>query len=108
MKDSCFNEFDPNALNVEDALSKILRSTSIKKSYELVKLKNSYKRILAKDIKANKNIPNYKNSAMDGFAVNIGDTSKKDFVFRCIGESFAGRPFKGNIITIFIYVTIFS
>ena len=97
MKDSCFNEFDPNALNVEDALSKILSSTSIKKSYELVKLKNSYKRILAKDIKANKNIPNYKNSAMDGFAVNISDISKKDFIFKCIGESFAGHPYKGKV-----------
>jgi len=97
MKDSCFNEFDPNALSVEDALSKIISSTKIKKSYECVKLKDSYKRVLAKDIKANKNIPNYKNSAMDGFAVNLSETSKKDFIFNCIGESFAGHPFKGKV-----------
>jgi len=97
MKDSCFNEFDPNALNVEDALSKILNSIKLKKSYDLVKLKDSYKRVLAKDIKANKNVPNYKNSAMDGFAVNISDTSKKDYIFSCIGESFAGHPYTGKV-----------
>ena len=81
MKDSCFNEFDPNALNVEDAISEILQSTRIKKTYELVKLKDAYERVLAKDIKATQDIPNYKNSAMDGYAVNFTDTSEKKFTF---------------------------
>ena len=97
MKDSCFNEFDPNALNVEDALSKILQSTRIKKTYELVKLKDAYERVLAKDIKATKDIPNYKNSAMDGYAVNFTDTSERIFTFKCIGESYAGHPFMGDV-----------
>ena len=97
MKDSCFNEFDPNALNVEDALNKILQSTKTKKVCELVKLKNSYGRVLAKDIKAKKDIPNYKNSAMDGYAVNFTDTSENNFIFKCVGESFAGHPFVGKI-----------
>ena len=94
---SCFNEFDPNALNVKDALREILRSVKTKKSYEYVKLKASYKRILAKDIKSKKDIPNYKNSAMDGYAVYINDTSKKEYIFSCVGQSFAGHPFAGKV-----------
>ena len=54
MKDNCFNEFDPNALNVEEALSRILKSIASKKDTELVPLKASYGRVLAKDIKSNK------------------------------------------------------
>ncbi len=96
MKDSCFNEFDPSALSVEDALNEILSSITPKKSYEIVKIKDAYNRILARDIKARKDIPNYKNSAMDGYAVNINHTSK-EYVFKNIGESFAGHPFKGKV-----------
>ena len=75
MKDNCFNEFDPNALNVEEALSRILKSIASKKDTELVPLKESYGRVLAKDIKSNQDIPNYKNSAMDGYAVCMDDTN---------------------------------
>ena len=65
MKDSCFNEFDPSAINVDKAMSKILFASKIKNRVEGVPLKKAYWRILAKSIKSNKNIPNYKNSAMD-------------------------------------------
>jgi molybdopterin molybdotransferase len=98
MKDNCFNEFDPNALNVEEALSRILKSIASKKDTELVPLKESYGRVLAKDIKSNQDIPNYKNSAMDGYAVCMDSTnSDNKYTFRCIGESFAGRPYNKNV-----------
>ena len=98
MKDNCFNEFDPNALNVEEALSRILKSIARKKDTELVPLKESYGRVLAKDIKSNQDIPNYKNSAMDGYAVCMDDTNVNDkYTFRCVGESFAGRPYNKNV-----------
>jgi molybdopterin molybdotransferase len=98
MKDNCFNEFDPNALNVEEALSRILKSIAIKKDSELVPLKESYGRVLAKDIKSNQDIPNYKNSAMDGYAVYMDDTNANNkYIFKCIGESFAGRPYNKNV-----------
>ena len=98
MKDNCFNEFDPNALNVEEALSRILKSIARKKDTELVPLKESYGRVLAKDIKSNQDIPNYKNSAMDGYAVCMDDTNVNNkYTFRCVGESFAGRPYNKNV-----------
>ncbi len=98
MKDNCFNEFDPNALNVGEALSRILKSIVCSKNTELVPLKESYGRVLAKDIKSNKNIPNYKNSAMDGYAVHMDDKNRNnEYTFRCVGESFAGRPYNKNV-----------
>jgi molybdopterin molybdotransferase len=98
MKDNCFNEFDPNALDVDVALSRILDSISSKKDTELVPLKKSYGRVLAKDIKSNQNIPNYKNSAMDGYAVCMNSTNVNNkYTFKCVGESFAGRPYNKNV-----------
>ena len=93
IKDSCFNEFDPNAMSVEAALKNILKTIGSIKTSEYVELKNSYGRILSKNIKSRINVPNYKNSAMDGYAVNISDFNKKNQTFDCIGESFAGNPF---------------
>ena len=92
MKDSCFNEFDPNAMSVEAALENILKSISSIKTSECVDLKSAYGRILSKNIKSKINVPNYKNSAMDGYAVNVGDFNDKNKTYDCIGESFAGNP----------------
>ena len=36
MKDSCFNEFDPNAMSVEAALESILKSISSIKTLSLI------------------------------------------------------------------------
>ncbi len=93
MKDSCFNEFDPNAMSVEAALKNILKSISSIKTSEYVDLKRTYGRILSKNIKSKINVPNYKNSAMDGYAVNVADFNEKNKTYDCIGESFAGNPF---------------
>ena len=93
MKDSCFNEFDPNAMSVEAALENILKSISSIKTSEYVDLKSAYGRILSKNIKSKINVPNYKNSAMDGYAVNVSDFNEKNKTYNCIGESFAGNPF---------------
>jgi len=93
MKDSCFNEFDPNAMSVEAALENILKSISSIKTSEYVDLKSAYGRILSKNIKSKINVPNYKNSAMDGYAVNVSDFNEKNKTYDCIGESFAGNPF---------------
>ena len=93
MKDSCFNEFDPNAMSVEAALENILKSISSIKTSEYVDLKSAYGRILSKNIKSKINVPNYKNSAMDGYAVNVSNFNEKNKTYDCIGESFAGNPF---------------
>jgi molybdopterin molybdotransferase len=97
MKDNCFNEFDPNALSVEVALMNILGSVVNKKDIELIPLKKTYGRILAKNVKSNQNIPNYKNSAMDGYAVNLENINNTKHTFSCVGESFAGHPYEKSV-----------
>ena len=97
MKDSCFNEFDPSAINVDKAISKILFASKVKNRVESVPLKKAYGRILAKSIKSNTNIPNYKNSAMDGYAVNFIKQKNNKYIFDCVGESFAGHPYRKKI-----------
>ena len=97
IKDSCVNEFDPNALSVEDALEKILKSTKSLVDTEHVDLKSSYKRVLSQNIKSQINVPNYKNSAMDGYAINTKDFDQKNYTFKCVGESFAGNPYTKRI-----------
>ena len=97
IKDSCINEFDPNALSVEDALEKILKSTKALVDIEHVDLKSSFKRVLSENIKSQINVPNYKNSAMDGYAINTRDFDQKNYIFRCVGESFAGSPYTKNV-----------
>ena len=97
MKDSCFNEFDPSAINVDKAISKIIFASKVKNRVESVPLKKAYGRILAKNIKSNQNIPNYKNSAMDGYAVNFIKQKNNKYIFDCVGESFAGHPYRKKI-----------
>ena len=97
IEDNCFNEFDPNAVTVDDAIKKILIKIKTKSSTEEVDIKKAYGRVLARTVKSKINVPNYKNSAMDGYAMNIKCFSTKRNNFQCIGESFAGNPFKKNV-----------
>ena len=71
---------------IRDSISSI-------KTSEYVDLKSAYGRILSKNIKSKINVPNYKNSAMDGYAVNVSNFNEKNKTYDCIGESFAGNPF---------------
>ena len=97
IEDNCFNEFDPNAVTVDDAIKKILIKIKTKSSTEEVDIKKAYGRVLARTVKSKINVPNYKNSAMDGYAMNIKCFSTERNNFQCIGESFAGNPFKKNV-----------
>ena len=81
IKDNCFNDFDSNAISVEIAVQKILRSIKTKASSERVKIKQALGRVLAEDIKSTINVPNYKNSAMDGYAINVEDFSQENNIF---------------------------
>jgi len=50
-------------------------------------------RILAEPIRAVRDQPPFDGSAMDGYAVRLGDRAER---FRIVGESAAGRPFRGG------------
>jgi len=93
---SCMDDYDPNSIFIEDALKQIKKISKKINSYEYVDLLNANNRIVYENIKSRIKVPNYDNSAMDGYALNIKDT-KNNNVFAVVGTSLAGIPFKGKI-----------
>lgn len=90
------DDYDPNSIFIEDALKQIKKISKKINSYEYVNLLNANNRIVYENIKSRIKVPNYDNSAMDGYALNIKDT-KNNNVFTVVGTSLAGIPFKGKI-----------
>jgi molybdopterin molybdotransferase len=68
---------------------------------ESVPLSRALGRILAEDIRAERDLPPFPNSAMDGYAVRAEDvrtaSRKRPVRLRVRGEAAAGRPFPGVV-----------
>ena len=77
-KPSCEDEFDPNALSVEQANASIDRLAMPIAEQESLAISDILGRVLAEDVQSQVNVPNYTNSAMDGYAVNFKDIQHKD------------------------------
>ena len=93
---SCMDDYDPNSILIEDALKEINKISKKIISFEYVSLINSHNRILYENIKSKTKVPNYDNSAMDGYALNIKYT-KYNNIFYIVGTSLAGLPYKGKL-----------
>jgi len=93
---SC-DEFDPNNLRVEQALARINDSiTPINETLQLP-LMQALNHILAEDIRSPLNVPPYRNSAMDGYAVRGDDLpTDGEATLTLAGTAFAGNPFAGK------------
>ena len=96
-KDSCINEFDPNALEEMQAVNKIIRAIKPIKSSEIVNIKNALHRTISSSVRASINVPSFRNSAMDGYALNLSDLKTNKFKLSEAGVSFAGKPFKSSL-----------
>ena len=83
------DDYDPNSILIEDAIKKI-------NTYEYVNLIDSHNRVIYENIKSKLKVPNYDNSAMDGYALNIKDLDKTK-IFSIKGSSLAGKPYKGTV-----------
>ncbi|MBK9162650.1 MAG: molybdopterin molybdotransferase MoeA [Acidobacteria bacterium] len=64
---------------------------------ERVAIENSIGRILAEDIVADSDMPPFDRSQMDGYAVRAADTKDAPAVLKLVGESAAGRGWKGRM-----------
>jgi molybdopterin molybdotransferase len=80
-------------ISVEEAQKKLLALAS-PLSPETLKIEHSYGRYLTRDILAKRTQPSADLSAMDGYAVRIGDLTE---ALNVIGESAAGKPFSGTL-----------
>lgn len=92
------DEFDPNALLVEQARSKILESVTPISDTEDLPIRDALNRVLASPIRSTIDVPAYTNSAMDGYAIqgtDIPDTGTKGL--KIIGTIMAGKPLEIHI-----------
>ena len=92
----CLAEYDPNAMQIESA--KKLISTFLKpiKDTESINLIDSLNRVLALDLVSPINVPNYNNSAMDGFGFNISSLKNtKTLIVK--NTVLAGKPINSSI-----------
>lgn len=64
------------AINVEEALEKILTNTSFNKT-EIIPIESSTNRVISQNIFAKLFLPRFNNSAMDGYAILFKDKGKK-------------------------------
>jgi len=91
------NDYDPNAMSVEKAkawITHFLQSTDKKES---IHIKDALHRVLADPIIATMNVPNYDNSAMDGYAINTKQLDEQGpFTLRVTGKLFAGNKLEGT------------
>lgn len=92
---SCMDDYDPNAMPVAKARQFIRQFLSPVAETETLSLRESLGRVLAVAILSPANVPNYDNSAMDGYALNAADIDVMRL--KVIGTAFAGRAFDGNV-----------
>lgn len=97
---SCVDEFDPNALSVDQARNKILQHVSAIEGYQCLDIRAALDKVLESDIQAAMDVPPFPNSAMDGYALRSEDLQGNSAVcLRIVGTSLAGRPYNGKLQT---------
>src|SRR5690348_5659562 len=95
---SCADDYDPNSLPVDQARAFIREFLTPVAAIERVHIRAALDRVLASDIASPLDVPGHDNSAMDGWAVRFADLAPDgDTTLRRVGESFAGRPFAGEL-----------
>ena len=91
---SGINDYDPNAMSVTQARQYIQQFLSPVTATENLSIRESLGRVLAANLISPCNVPNYNNSAMDGFAFKFSEGVK---IIKIIGTAFAGKPFIGEV-----------
>jgi molybdopterin molybdotransferase len=91
-------DYDPNSMPVTQAREYIRQYLKPVNDIELVALPGALSRILAADILAPENVPNYDNSAMDGYAFNANDIKPGQATqLKIVGKAFAGKAFTAHL-----------
>jgi molybdopterin molybdotransferase len=87
----------PRLTRLDEALTQLLAAIDPIGDHERVSLKKATGRILAKDIFAHHDIPPFRNSAMDGYALRVADLPlARTTGLRLLGASLAGHPYSGQ------------
>ncbi|MGC1106699.1 MAG: gephyrin-like molybdotransferase Glp [Candidatus Acidiferrales bacterium] len=87
-------------LSFQDARSKVIeacRGLRRVPPAETIELKSALGRVLAQEIRADRDYPPFDRAARDGFAVRAADCEKAGATLRVIGEVAAGASFRGRV-----------
>jgi molybdopterin molybdotransferase len=91
---------DFTVIEIGEAQQRVLEEVPIL-GRERIHILEALGRVLAQDVTAIQDVPAADNSAMDGYSIRHDDvveaTSSRPVKLRLIGESPAGRPFKGKV-----------
>lgn len=95
---TCEDDYDPSALTVEMARTRILDAVSPLAEAETVGLRSALGRVLAADVRATVAVPSAPNSAMDGYALRGSDLPPSGTNrLKVVGVSRAGAPYRGVV-----------
>ncbi|WP_260258437.1 bifunctional molybdopterin-guanine dinucleotide biosynthesis adaptor protein MobB/molybdopterin molybdotransferase MoeA [Vibrio intestinalis] len=92
---ACCDTLSPAFLSVTQGQEKILSLVSTVAETEQVTVEQSYNRVLAQAISSPVNVPQYTNSAMDGFAIRGDDLTQDNY--QVIAEVMAGHAYDGEL-----------
>ena len=85
-------------LNPDEALSQILASCTPLREGQTIPLRAAAGRVLAEDVSSDVDMPPFRKSAMDGFAMSYADLAEHGHPpLTYVGESRAGAPFQGDV-----------
>lgn len=94
---SCESDYDPNSMSVDAAKKYIQQFLSPISTDETIPLLSGLGRVLAEDILAPANVPNYDNSAMDGFAFHSQALEQDNLSLTIVGTVLAGDTTQQSI-----------
>ncbi|EPN4954064.1 bifunctional molybdopterin-guanine dinucleotide biosynthesis adaptor protein MobB/molybdopterin molybdotransferase MoeA [Vibrio diabolicus] len=88
---ACCDTLSPAFLSVVQGQEKILSLVNTVSEIEACKIENAYGRVLAEDIISPANVPQYTNSAMDGYAIRSDDVDRDSY--QVVAEVMAGHAY---------------
>ncbi|MEK2025080.1 bifunctional molybdopterin-guanine dinucleotide biosynthesis adaptor protein MobB/molybdopterin molybdotransferase MoeA [Vibrio parahaemolyticus] len=88
---ACCDTLSPAFLSVVQGQEKILSLVNTVSGIEACKIENAYGRVLAEDIISPVNVPQYTNSAMDGYAIRSDDVDRDSY--QVVAEVMAGHAY---------------
>ena len=94
--DTCLDETDSQAISVAAAREQILKTVHATTASEQIPLRQALGRVSFADIPARIDSPPFTNSAMDGYAIRLNDSTTTK-PFRLLGDSLAGHPYTGKL-----------
>ncbi|TNC11218.1 bifunctional molybdopterin-guanine dinucleotide biosynthesis adaptor protein MobB/molybdopterin molybdotransferase MoeA [Vibrio diabolicus] len=88
---ACCDTLSPAFLSVVQGQEKILSLVNTVLEIEACKIENAYGRVLAEHIISSVNVPQYTNSAMDGYAIRSDDVDRDSY--QVVAEVMAGHAY---------------